>query len=97
MARLGDNPIKNPLSGSEVGAATDPSTNDDIGWTPLTITQFAQQNMTLASGSTRGLISGPMADKLASLYTNSQIDGKIDSGFRRGSIGQHAGNHGARR
>lgn len=72
MARFIDEPIKNPLSGNEVGAATDPSTMNDVGWTPFTIIQFAQLNMALASGTSRGLISGGDADKLHALDTQAQ-------------------------
>jgi hypothetical protein len=73
MARFSDEPLKNPLSGAERLAATDPATMDDVGMTPLIITQFAQQNMTLATGSTQGLVSGPNGDKLTALPTDAQL------------------------
>ena len=74
MARLNTNPLKPVLAGNEGWAATDPSTTDDVGLTPVTITQFAQINMTLATGSTQGPISGFQADKLALLPTETQLD-----------------------
>ncbi len=74
MARFGDNPLKNPLSGSEIIAATDPSSGDDCGITPDVLTQFAQENMGLANGTSQGLVSGPNGDKLNSLRTNAQND-----------------------
>lgn len=78
MARLNQNPVKSPLSGSEGGSLTDPTTDNDVGFTPLTITQFAQQNMTLATGSTQGLVSGPNGDKIAQLPTEAQLTTKIN-------------------
>jgi len=74
MARFSDNPIKNPLAGSELIPATDPSTGDDIALTPVLITIFAQQNMGLASGSNQGSVSGPNGDKLTALRTNAATD-----------------------
>jgi hypothetical protein len=77
MARFSGNPTKNPLVGNELIPATDPSTSNDIAMTPLVITQFAQANMTIATGSTQGLISGSQADKLAGLPSNAQLSAEI--------------------
>jgi hypothetical protein len=73
MARFSDDPIKNPLSGAEILAATDPATMNDVGMTPLIITQFAQKNMGLATGSTQGVVSGPNGDKLTALPTAAAL------------------------
>ena len=78
MARLNANPIKTPLAGTEGGSLTDPSTGNDVGFTPLTITQFAQENMTIATGSTQGLIPGAQADKLAGLPSDTQLQELIE-------------------
>lgn len=77
MSRFSDEPIKSPLAGNEQFPATDPSTGDDISATPLIITQFAQQNMGIATGSTQGLVSGPNGDKLAALYSKAQLDSEF--------------------
>jgi hypothetical protein len=74
MARFSDEPLKTTLSGSERIAATDLSTGDDVGMTPLIITQFAQTAMTVAVGSTQGVVSGPDGDKLSALPTNAQLN-----------------------
>lgn len=74
MARFSDNPLKNPLAGNEIVPGTDPSTTDDIGFTPDVLTQFVQENMGLASGSSQGAISGPDGDKLTALRTKAQDD-----------------------
>ena len=63
--------------GNEGGALTDPTTTLDVGFTPVTITQFAQLNMTLATGSTQGLISGSMGDKLTALPTAASITKQV--------------------
>lgn len=77
MARFIDNPIKSPLVGNEEGALTDPTSMLDVGFTPATITQYAQLNMTLATGSTQGLVSGLNGDKIANLPTLAQLNSKI--------------------
>lgn len=78
MARFSDEPLKNPLTGTEVFAGTDLSTMEDIGTNALIITQFAQLNMTLASGSTQGLMSGSQSDKLNALFTQADINAVIN-------------------
>lgn len=75
MARLGDNPLKTSLSGAEHLAAEDPSNDQDICITPLTLTQFAQATMGLANGSTNGLMSGPQATKLNALPDDNTLTG----------------------
>lgn len=74
MARFSDEPIKNPLSGNEVIPATDPSNDMDCGMTPLIITAFAQEHMTVASGTSNGLISAAQIAKLDALNTQSEND-----------------------
>jgi len=74
MSRFSDEPLKTPLSGAERIAATDLSTGDDVGMTPLIIAQFAQGAMTVATGSTQGVVSGPNGDKLSALPTNASLD-----------------------
>lgn len=74
MARFSDNPQKSPLSGSEILPGTDTDTDDDIAITPDAITQYAQDNMALASGTNQGLVSGPEADKLTGLRTDAATD-----------------------
>jgi hypothetical protein len=81
MARFSDNPIKNPLAGTEIIPATDPSTTDDIGMTPQIISNYAQSYMSLATGSTQGLISGPQADKLAALPSDAQLNELLEVAF----------------
>lgn len=78
MARFSDEPLKNPLTGTEIFAGTDLSTGDDIGTNALIITQFAQLNMTLASGSTQGLMSGAQATKLNALFDQDEFNSVID-------------------
>jgi hypothetical protein len=73
MSRFSDEPLKTTLSGSERLAATDPSTGDDVGMTPLIIAQFVQANQTVATGSTQGVVTGPSGDKLLALPTNAQL------------------------
>lgn len=73
-ARLGDNPIKNPLAGNEKIAGTDPDTGDDFSVTPDILTQFVQEGMSLASGTSQGLMSGAQAEKLNDLYTRAELD-----------------------
>lgn len=74
MARFSDNPQKNPLSGTELMAATDAASGNDIAITPLVLTQFVTENMGLANGSSQGAVSGPNGDKLNALYSKAQID-----------------------
>jgi hypothetical protein len=75
MASIGSNPIKNPLAGNELIPAADPSnTAQDCDLTPDILTSYAQENMSLASGSTQGLVSGPNGDKLEALRSNAQIN-----------------------
>ena len=81
MARLNANPIKSPLAGTEGGSLTDPTTGNDVGFTPLTITQFAQENMTIATGSTQGLIAGAQGDKLAGLPSDTQLQELLEVAF----------------
>jgi hypothetical protein len=73
MARFSDNPTKSPLSGAEIIPATDPSTGNDIGITPVILQQFTQSAGGLASGSTNGLMTGPQSDKLNSLFNQTQF------------------------
>lgn len=77
MARLNQNPVKAVLAGTEGWAAVDPSTGDDVGLTPLTITQFAQSNMALASGIDQGLMSGAQATKLNALPAVASLNSQI--------------------
>jgi hypothetical protein len=77
MARLNENPIKSPLTGNEGFAATDPATGTDVGLTPITITQFAQQNMSLAAGSAQGLMSGAQAVKLNGLPSPASLASQL--------------------
>lgn len=78
MARFSGNPVKNPLSGAELIPATDPSTGNDIAFTPTILTQFAQANMGVANGSTNGLMTGAMATKLAGLPTGASIAKQVE-------------------
>lgn len=77
MARFGDNPLKNPLTGNEVLAAQDPSTGNDIGITPLVITQFVGTHLAVANGSSNGLIDAAAYAKLLALYTQAQTDIRV--------------------
>lgn len=77
MSRFSDEPLKSPLAGNEFIPATDPTSGDDISFTPLIITQFAQAHMGIATGSTQGVVSGPNGDKLSALYTKGQLDGEF--------------------
>jgi hypothetical protein len=77
MARLNQNPIKAVLSGNEGWTAVDPSTGDDVGLTPLTITQFVGQNIPLASGSTNGSMSGAQSAKLNALPDAASLSSQI--------------------
>jgi hypothetical protein len=77
MARLNSNPLKPVLLGNEGGSMTDPSTGEDVGFTPVTITQFSQRTMTLATGSSQGLVSGANGDKLSALPTASSISVQV--------------------
>ena len=77
MARFSGNPIKNPLFGNEYIPATDPSTGNDIAFTPLIITQFVANNMALANGSTNGLIDPGSYAKLLALDTQAQTNTRV--------------------
>jgi hypothetical protein len=81
-ARLGDNPTKTDLSGVERIAGTDPDTDEDFCVTPDILSQFVQENMALASGTSQGAMSGAQAEKLNALYTRSELDAII------GQLGQ---------
>lgn len=74
MARFGDNPLYLDPPGDLRIPCEYLTTDDDYCLTPDILTQFAQENMDLASGTNNGLISGPEADKLAVLYTKAQLD-----------------------
>lgn len=58
-------------------AATDPSTGSDVAITPLVITQFAQTHMSLAAGSTNGLIDPGNYAKLIALDTQAQTNIRV--------------------
>lgn len=73
-ARLGDNPIKDPLVGNEEIAGTDPDTNSDFTTTPDILTQFVQENLGLANGSSQGAMSSAQYEKLEALYTRAELD-----------------------
>ncbi len=73
-ARLGDNPIKDPLAGNEKLAGTDPDTNVDFCVTPDILSQFIQENMGLANGSSQGAMSSEQSVKLDALYTRAELD-----------------------
>lgn len=74
LARLGDNPIKNPLAGNEKLVGTDPNTDLDFCVTPDILSQFVQDTMGLASGTSQGAMSGAQAEKLDALYTRAELD-----------------------
>lgn len=74
MARFSDNPQKSPLTGSELLAATDTDTGNDIAITPDALTQYAQENMSLAGGSENGLMTGAQSNKLNALRTDAATD-----------------------
>lgn len=76
-ARFSDNPVKNPLQGNELIPGTDPDTDDDFSVTPEILTQFAQENMGLANGTTQGAMSGAQSEKLNDLYTRAELDAII--------------------
>ena len=78
MARFSDNPIKNPLSGSEDMAATDPSTGNDVAITPLILTQFVATHMAVAAGSSNGLIDPTSYNKLLALDTQAQTNTRVN-------------------
>jgi hypothetical protein len=61
-ARLGDNPIKDPLAGNERIAGTD------------ILTQYVQENLGLANGSSQGAMSSEQYEKLNDLYTREELD-----------------------
>jgi hypothetical protein len=77
MARFSGNPLKNPLTGNEYIPATDPSTGNDISFTPLIITQFVAQNMQLAAGSSNGLIDPGSYAKLLALDTQAATNIRV--------------------
>ncbi len=74
LARLGDNPVKDPLAGNEKLTGTDPNTGNDFCVTPDILTQFVQDNLGLASGTSQGAMSGAQAEKLNALYTRAELD-----------------------
>lgn len=76
-ARFGDNPVKNPLAGNELLPGTDQDTDDDICVTPAILSQYTQDNMGLASGTSQGAMSGAQSEKLNALYTRSELDAKL--------------------
>lgn len=77
MARFGDNPLKSVLVGNEQIPAQDPSTGDDIQFTPLIITQFVMSNGGLANGSTNGLIDPLNYAKLLALDSQAQTNARV--------------------
>ena len=77
MARVADNPVNNNPGANDPILSENLSTGDDQSLTPLIITQFAQQNMGLATGSSNGLVSGPNGDKLAGLDTQAETDTRV--------------------
>lgn len=77
MARFRDNPLKQTPAGNEFIPATDPSTGDDVSFTPLIITQFVATNMALANGSTNGLIDPAALAKLNALDTQAETDIRV--------------------
>jgi hypothetical protein len=77
MARLGDNPTKNPLTGNEGLAATDPSTGDDVSFTPLILATFCAQNIPLANGTSNGMIDGASYAKLLALDTQAETNTRV--------------------
>lgn len=78
MARFSGNPVKSPLYGNESVPATDPSTTDDIQFTPTIITQFVAQNMQVANGSSNGLIDAASYTKLLALDTQAQTNTRVN-------------------
>ena len=77
MARVADNPVNNNPGANDPILSESLTTHDDQSLTPLVITQFAQQNMGLATGSSNGLVSGPNGDKLSGLETQAQFNIRI--------------------
>lgn len=77
MGRFSGNPVKNPLVGNELIPATDPSTGNDIALTPLLITQYAQLNLNLATGSAPGFMSPAQFNQLAGLPSGASIAKQI--------------------
>lgn len=90
MARLGDNPLKTPLSGGELIAAEDPSTGNDICLTPSILQSYMAYSFALASGTGNGLMRSSDYTLLHSLYTTTQID-SFNAIFKKEVIGFYVG------
>lgn len=73
-ARLGDNPVKNPLAGNELLAGTDPSNDSDFCVTPEILTQYAQDHMAIAGPAGQGAMSAAQAEKLDALFSRGDLD-----------------------
>lgn len=76
MARLGDNPLKSPLTGNELIAGEDPSDDSDICVTPDILVNYAAANLPLATATGNGFMSATDYARLYDTYTQAQIDAK---------------------
>lgn len=72
--RFSNNPVQSPVVNTSRIAATDTATGNDVALTPQGLTEYAQANMSLANGSSNGLMSGEQATKLDALRTSSEED-----------------------
>ena len=77
MGRFSGNPLKPTLAGNELIPATDPSTGNDIAFTPSILTQFVANNMAVASGTSNGLIDSASYAKLLALDTQAQTNVRV--------------------
>lgn len=72
--RFSDNPLQNPVTGTERIPATDTSTGSDVAIAPAALVAFTRSTMGGPNGSGDGLMSQAQSDKLDDLRTNAEND-----------------------